>query len=350
MNYHILIDGNSYLYKAFYGVPKLYNKSGQPTNAIYGFLKMILKVSKKFSPTKLIVVFDGPDNSRQKKILMQDYKIHRQPMPDELKSQTHILCDILSDMDIDMYRLEGVEADDVIAKFINDFINIYNDVSQDMMYVISSDKDLLQYVDGSVKVYNPSDDKIIDEDSVKEKWGVSALQIRDLLALMGDTSDNIPGIPGIGEKTAVKLLQQYHNLQNVLNNASNITGKLGEKITQNKDIALLSYELASPHLDIDVLYKQVKSFKFHISDSVINKLKTLELHAVIKELGIENMPQYDDQLGSLDKNIKYEVLDKFTIQVENDIITNDYKSYLKHNIKNSNNTNKSNNQLTIDFN
>jgi DNA polymerase-1 len=351
-------------------MPELFTKTGQPTNAIYGFIRMILKVNKKFNPQKLIVAFDAPGGSKRRQEKHEAYKIHRQPMPDNLRAQRQPLDEVLQLMGVPVLKMEGVEADDTIAKLVESvqacklsrLAGLQADETECL--IISSDKDLLQFVDGGVKVYDPSKDIFIGEKEVEEKWGIKPTQIKDLLALMGDASDGIPGVPGVGEKTAVKLLQEYGSLQNVLDNADKIKGKLGEKISANKEIALLSYELASPHLDMDIGFDKIEDFQLQITDQLIAKLKELELVSVVRELEASSEiplrslePRLPDgqvrriDIDSLDgKNEKNEIailnigddvyisdgttvqkekLDKLDLGKQKDVITFDYKELLK---------------------
>jgi len=237
-----LVDGNSFCYRAYYAIKHLSNSKGQPTNAIYGFITMIRKIIKEEKPDMLAVAFDlkGP-TFRHKKF--EDYKITRKPMPEDLVSQLPYIKRILKAYNIPIYELQGYEADDVLATLAEKCRKTRGIDT----FIVTGDKDAMQLVTDGIKVYSPNKEVVIyGEKEVKERFGVSPERIIDLMALMGDASDNIPGVPGIGEKTAVQLMKEFKSLDNVLENTHKIKSvSRRRKIEDSRDLALLSRELAT---------------------------------------------------------------------------------------------------------
>jgi len=242
----ILLDGNSFCYRAFYAIRDLRNSKGEPTNAIYGFITMLEKIVKDVEPDGLAVTFDmkGP-TFRHKQY--DQYKIQRAPMPDELVSQMPLIKDVVRAMNVPLFEKEGYEADDVIATLARELSKKGHDV-----FIVTGDKDMLQLVTKKVKVLNPQKENIIyDEAHVKQRFGVGPDRVVDIMALMGDASDNIPGVSGIGEKTAVKLIGEFGSLEGVLKNVPKIKGdKLKENLVKYEKEARLSYELATIKDDV----------------------------------------------------------------------------------------------------
>ncbi|MBU0605271.1 MAG: DNA polymerase I, partial [Candidatus Omnitrophica bacterium] len=235
-----LIDGNSFCYRAYYAIRSLSNSKGQPTNAVYGFITMLGKIIKDNSPDMLAVAFDmkGP-TFRHKKY--DEYKIHRKPMPDELVSQMPYIKKVVSAYNIPIYQLEGYEADDLLATIAKAAEK--EDIET---FIATGDKDALQLVNDHIKVYNTNKDGMIyDSDKVKEAFGVGPDRMPDIMALMGDASDNIPGVKGIGEKTAIELISEFGSLENLLKNIDNVKGEAKKKaLRDNEKSAVMSRELA----------------------------------------------------------------------------------------------------------
>lgn len=235
-----LIDGNSFCYRAFYAIRALTNSKGQPTNAIYGFVTMLNKIVKEKKPDMLAVAFDmkGP-TFRHKKY--EDYKIQRKPMPDDLVGQMSHIKDVVAAYNIPIFQLEGYEADDVLATIAKRAEEKGIDT-----FIVTGDKDALQIVGAHIKVYNPhKEDIIYDAAKVKEKYGVGPERVVDIMALMGDASDNIPGVKGIGEKTAMELIAEFGSLDGLYENIDKVKGDAKKRILgENKDVAYMSRELA----------------------------------------------------------------------------------------------------------
>lgn len=240
----ILIDGNSIAYRAFFALPLLSNSKGLHTNAVYGFTTMLLKLIEEQKPTHFLVAFDaGKTTFRHKGY--SEYKGGREKTPPELSEQFPVLKELLESFGIRQFQLDGYEADDIIGTLTR------TADEQDGMevLVVTGDKDMLQLASDNVKIAltrkGISEVELYDPAYIEDKYGLKPDQIIDLKGLMGDASDNIPGIPGVGEKTALKLLHEYGSVEKVLENASSIKGKMGEKVAAHAEDALMSKELAT---------------------------------------------------------------------------------------------------------
>src|SRR5262245_25750640 len=220
----VLVDGSSYLYRAFHALPPLTSSKGEPTGAVLGVLNMLNKLLKEESPDLIAVVFDAPGRTFRD-ALFDEYKAQRTPMPDDLRSQVQPLLDSVAAMGLPLLRIEGVEADDVIGTLATRAAALGLDV-----LISTIDKDMSQLVNGSITIVNTMSDSRLDRDGVKAKFDVWPEQIVDYLALIGDTSDNIPGVAKVGPKTAAKWLQEYTTLDALLANAEKISGKVGESL------------------------------------------------------------------------------------------------------------------------
>src|SRR5450631_438161 len=235
----LLVDGSSYLYRAFHALPPLTNSKGEPTGAVLGVLNMLSKLIKEESPTRIAVVFDAPGRTFRDD-LFDKYKAHRAPMPDDLRSQVQPLLDAVAAMGLPLLRIARVEADDVIG-------TLAMQASQaDYEVVISTgDKDMAQLVGPRIALVNTMSNTRLNRDGVKAKFDVYPEQIIDYLALVGDSSDNIPGVSGVGPKTASKWLKQYQTLDALMSNAAAITGKVGENLRNELPTLELSRKLAT---------------------------------------------------------------------------------------------------------
>ncbi|MFL6617337.1 MAG: DNA polymerase I [Povalibacter sp.] len=240
----VLVDGSSYLYRAFHALPPLTNSRGEPTGAVFGVLNMLQKLLKEEAPELISVVVDAPGRTFRDD-LFEQYKATRQPMPDELRSQLKPLLECVEAMGLPLLRIEGVEADDVIATLAT------RASKQDIDVLISTgDKDMAQLVDGRIGLVNTMTGSRLDRSGVKAKFDVFPEQIVDYLALVGDTVDNIPGVPKVGPKTAAKWLNEYQTLENLVANADAIQGKVGESLRASLADLELSKKLAT--LDCEV--------------------------------------------------------------------------------------------------
>jgi len=223
----VLVDGSGYLYRAFHALPPLTNSKGEPTGAMLGVMNMLLKLIKDEQPDLIAVVFDAPGKTFRDELFDQ-YKAHRPPMPDELRMQTQPLLDMVQALGLPLLRIIGVEADDVIGTLA------INAAAENIDVLISTgDKDMAQLVGPHISLINTMTNSRLDREGVKAKFDVYPEQIIDYLALIGDSSDNIPGVPKVGPKTAAKWLSEYKTLDNLLAHASDITGKVGESLREN---------------------------------------------------------------------------------------------------------------------
>jgi len=275
-----LIDANSYCYKAYYAIKELSNSKGQPTNAVYGVIRMLLKLIKDEKPDYIGACFDlkGP-TFRHKKF--EEYKMQRKPMPDGLVSQLPLIKEAISGYNIPIFELEGFEADDILATVAGKAASQKNmDV-----YIVTQDKDLFQIVSPSIKVYT-SREMVYDENALEEKFGVRPERIIDIIALMGDVSDNIPGVPGIGEKTAIALVKEFGSVENLLLHIDDVSKRgIRENIARYKDRIKQNKELVSISLDVPIKidWDELK-LKAPDNKKLYNLFKELEFKNLLKEL------------------------------------------------------------------
>jgi DNA polymerase-1 len=245
----ILVDGSSYLYRAFHAMPALSNSKGKPTGAAYGVVNMLRKLLHEYQPQLIAVVFDAKGKTFRDDIF-PEYKANRPPMPDELSAQIEPLHNIIRAMGIPLLMVEGVEADDVIGTLAEQA------AEQKMDTLISTgDKDMAQLVNEHVTLVNTMTDTVMDPTGVVDKFGINPEQIIDYLALVGDSVDNIPGVPKVGPKTAVKWLKEYGTMANIIEHAEEIKGKVGENLRNSLDQLPLSYQLATIKCDVDLEFK-----------------------------------------------------------------------------------------------
>ena len=242
----VLIDGSSYLYRAYHALPKLSNSAGEPTGALHGVLTMINKLVREQPAEHIAVVFDAPGKTFRDD-MYAEYKANRPPMPDDLREQVEPLIDAVRAMGLPLLRVEGVEADDVIGTLCR------KSAEQGLNVLVSTvDKDMAQLVGDKVTLVNTMTGHVLDRDGVKKKFEVFPEQIIDYLALVGDSSDNIPGVPRVGAKTAAKWLNQYPSADDIIDNAGDIGGKVGESLRENIEQLRLSRQLATIRQDLDL--------------------------------------------------------------------------------------------------
>jgi DNA polymerase-1 len=275
----ILIDGSSYLYLAFHALPNLTNSKGEPTGALHGVLNMINKLVREEQASHIGVVFDAPGKTFRDE-LFADYKATRPPMPDELRLQVDPILAAVKAMGLPLLQIAGVEADDVIGTLCKRAADAGLNV-----LVTTGDKDMTQLVNDRVMLVNTMSDSVFDRAAVKEKFDVFPEQIIDYLALVGDTSDNIPGVPKVGAKTAAKWLNLYGSADGIVEHADEIAGKVGESLRENIGQLRLSQQLATIKLDVDLPFtiEQLQPAAAEIKD-----LKTLyarfELRTLLRQL------------------------------------------------------------------
>lgn len=241
-----LIDGSGYIFRAYYAVRPLSNSAGLPTNALFGFTNMLLSFLKDVQPTHAAIVFDDKSPSFRKDIY-PEYKANRSAPPEDLVPQFPYFAQIAEALNLPSFKTPGLEADDIIGSLAMRMQEAGHDV-----VIMSGDKDFMQLIGDGVGMWDTMKDKRIDDEAVKAKFGVLPAQVIDVMALAGDASDNIPGVPGVGVKTAAKLLKQWGTLEKLLENSDKVPGKMGERLTAHADDARLSKTLVTIKTDAEV--------------------------------------------------------------------------------------------------
>ncbi len=278
----ILVDGSGYLYRAFHALPPLSNSKGEPTGAVLGVLNMLNKMLKEEAPQRIAVVFDAPGRTFRDD-LFDEYKAHRTPMPDDLRSQVQPLYEAVAAMGLPLLRVPGVEADDVIGT-----LAVQAAAAGYQVLISTGDKDMAQLVGPNIELLNTMSNTRLDRAGVKTKFDVYPEQIADYLALVGDSSDNIPGVTGVGPKTASKWLNQYQTLEGLLAHVAEVGGKVGENLRNELPVLQLSRKLSAidTSLDLKVTAEELKP-----GAPDVGRLRELysrmELRALLKSLGPE---------------------------------------------------------------
>ena len=264
-----VIDAVNYLFRSYYAIRQMTNKEGASTNGLFGFIRSILKLQKDFSPTHLVCVFDGPNNKASRVKLYPDYKGHREGMPEDLIPQIALAKRFCQAANLPFLEIDGVEADDTMGAIAK-----WAEKHKAKAFLCSSDKDLCQLVNDHIMILQTyKDNKLIDANGVLEKFGVKPEQMIDYLAIVGDASDNIPGIQGFGPKTAAELLTEFHTLQEILAYPERQkSAKRKEKLLKEKENALLSQKLAT--IDIHIPIPTCASF-YKIQSPNLESLRTL---------------------------------------------------------------------------
>lgn len=285
----VIIDGNSIINRAFYALPEMSNKEGLKTNAIYGFTNMLLKIIDTYNPTHISVAFDRKAPTFRH-IEFKEYKAGRKKMPDELREQFEPLKDLLDKFNIHRLEIDGYEADDIIGTV--------SKIAEDngfKVYIVTGDKDAIQLASnktttlitkkgvGKVEEY--------DYDSVIEKYEMTPTQFIDLKGLMGDKSDNIPGVPGIGEKTGIKLIKEFSSIEGIFDNIDSIKGSTKKKLEENKELAIMSKKLATIIRDVPV--------EFNLEELEYGNYNTKDILDVFKYLGFTSLIP---RIGNLDES------------------------------------------------
>ncbi|KJJ83891.1 DNA polymerase I [Candidatus Omnitrophus magneticus] len=285
-----LIDANAFCYRAFYAIKELFNSNGLPTNAVLGFINILRKLRKDYSPSFIGIVFDlkGPTKRHEK---YEKYKLHRKPMPDGLIAQIPYIKKIVSAFNIPIYELQGYEADDIIATLARKAsLKGYN------VTIVTGDKDALQLVDGKIAVLSPDikESKFYDSEKVREKFGVYPREMPEYMALAGDSSDNVPGVKGVGEETAKKLIAEYGTIENIYNNLEKISSEsLREKLSRDREMAFLSRELVVLDTNVPIEYDfELMKIKEPDNNALRVLYKELEFHKLLHEITpLENSKQ-----------------------------------------------------------
>lgn len=264
-----IIDGHSQLYQAYYAISGLATPSGQPINAVYGFTRMLRKILKEDKPCYMAIAFDskGPTFRHME---YKKYKEHRKPTPDDLASQIPLIFDVIEAYNIPLFAIQGFEADDIIG-------TISKKVSKENIEctIITTDKDMDQLVDKYIKIFNPRRKEIRNIDRIRNEMGIEPKSYIDVLALSGDSSDNIPGIPGIGSKTALILIQEWKSLENVLSNVDKIKGKKKqENLLKYAELARLSLRLATINTEVPLDFNLETCRLTNFDNNKLNELFT----------------------------------------------------------------------------
>ncbi len=244
-----IVDASNYIFRSYYAIKNMSNSKGVATNALYGFIRAVLKIQKDFTPDYLAIVFDGPRNKASRVAIYPDYKGHREKAPEDLYAQIEFAKEFCLAANIPIVEVDGVEADDAMGAVAS--LAKKNNIHS---YLCSSDKDLCQLVDETTFIlYTNKENLVFKHVDVVNKYGISANQFIDYLAIVGDASDNIPGIKGLGPKTAAKLLQEFGTLENLLQNAHTLANKkLAEKISKERENAEISFKLAKIDTNLDI--------------------------------------------------------------------------------------------------
>ena len=327
----VLIDGNSIFYREYFAMPNtMKSKSGEPTNAIFGFAGIIIKVIESIKPTHIAVAFDYGKHTFRHDIY-KDYKAGRKPMPDDLRAQIAPLHKMLDLMNICYIEKDGIEGDDIIGTLAKRF--------DDETLIVSGDRDVYQLVDKSTKIYltkkGLSDIKILDENAIFNEFGLKPCQMIELKALMGDKSDNIPGATGIGEKTALSLMQQYGSIEGIYAHQDELKGKMGENIRASKKLVELSLKLAKINTNVDIKCSlDDMKYDFPFSEELRAYFRTMDFNTFLKredlfdsKLTYSELPKKDFQIFEI-KNLKdiKEVIEKSKKSKE--FVISDYLEYI----------------------
>ena len=275
----LIIDGSSLLYRAFYAIPSLTDSQGRPTNAVYGFLNMLLKLYEQLEPHYVAVAFDK-DKHTFRNDLYDGYKATRKPAPDDLRPQFPLIREVLECLGIHVLELEGYEGDDIIGTVARQM-----EAKDFHIDIVTGDRDALQLVDENVTVHltkkGITNMLAVTPDVMAAEYGYAPSQVVDMKALMGDTADNIPGVPGVGEKTAAKLIAQFQHVETLYDRIGEVKGKkLQEKLADNKDKAFLSKELATICCSVPVEYSL---------DMFLPQPRKEDVSALFRSLGFKNM-------------------------------------------------------------
>lgn len=275
----ILVDGSSYLYRAFHALPPLTTSTGQPTNAIRGVVSMLRKMLKDYPDSTVVAIFDAKGKTFRHD-MYAEYKANRPPMPDDLREQIEPLYEVIKAMGLPLIIEPKVEADDVIGS-----LAYQGSQAGKSVLVSTGDKDMAQLVNEHVTLVNTMSDTTLDVAGVKEKFGVAPEQIIDYLALMGDKVDNIPGVVKCGPKTAVKWLTQYETMQGVIDHADEVKGKIGENLRDALEQLPLSYELATIKTDLQFANFSIETLKQDVAnkEQLHTLFKTLEFKTWLKD-------------------------------------------------------------------
>ncbi|MDO4399062.1 MAG: DNA polymerase I [Candidatus Saccharibacteria bacterium] len=285
----VLIDGKSVFYRGYYAMGPLSLSDGTPTGGIYGFAAIAMEIVKKLNPTKVIVAWDSKTSVSRRRAIYPEYKAGRTKPGDDFYAQIPLLEELISNLGWTFVEIDDYEADDIIGTLSRQADEALDSSGkcEYETYIISSDLDMLQIIDDNTHMWRIlkgfSNIEQINVAEVEKKYGIKKSQFLDLKSLKGDSSDNIPGVPGIGEKTAAKLLNEYNDLDNIYNNLDKITGSVHDKLKAGKESAYMSRDLAKIMFDAPVSLAKIPDFRFD-RDQVIAGLKKLEFNSLIRKI------------------------------------------------------------------
>ncbi len=318
----ILVDGNNLLFRSYYATAYsgniMKNSKGFPTNALYGFINMMNKIIKEEEPSYILVAFDKGKTFRHDKY--EVYKAGRAAMPDELKVQFPVAKEVLNAMGIKYFEIDNYEADDIIGTISK----IVDQEDEFIATIVSSDKDLLQLISDEVvvKLLKSNDYIMMTKEVFQETYKVDPIKMIDIKALMGDASDNIPGVKGIGEKTAISLLEKFGSLQNLYDNLDKVTGKTKEKLEQDRENAFMSYDIAT-------IYREVP-IPFTLEDCKYNGINKKELLKYLEEYEFQSLIRKYDLFGVEEETKKEIKQEKIVIEdIANLDTTKKFSFYLE---------------------
>ena len=305
----VLVDGNAIVHRAYHALPPLSQKDGQLTNAVYGFFSMILKIISDLNPDNLIVCFDRAAPTFRKQMYV-GYQATRPKMEDELSGQFKIIHEVLEKAGISIFELDGFEADDLIGTLSHQAVN---DFDFDQVIILTGDRDMLQLVNHKVFVLAPivgvTKMILFDEEKVKEKYRLEPHQFVDYKSLVGDSSDNYPGVSGIGPKTASDLINKFHTLEGIYANLGEINPKTAEKLATDAEQAAMAKKLATIELEVPVNLKPDESRLSKMDRAeLLSEFEKLSFNSLISRFKLDTKPKVEkpkkneaseDQLGLL---------------------------------------------------
>ena len=306
MNKLLLIDGNSLTYRAYYGSAYgsqgiLKTKNGTPINAVITLNRMLKNAFKQYNPTHVLIAFDaGPKTIRHKKL--ESYKGGRQKTPDELIVQFPIIKEMIKKMGIIQYELNEIEADDIIASLAVKYSR------DNEVIVMSSDKDLYQLVDNNISIAVPQNgskpNDFVFINNFEERFGYCPNQVKDIKGIVGDPSDNLPGVKGIGIKGAIKLLDKYKTIEGIYENINDISGLIKEKLIESKEMAFLCKDIATLFFDIEIPFSlEEMTYKNEISNELLGFFEKYELNSLLRSHN-HTTKKLEKEQKSLEKDIK----------------------------------------------
>ncbi len=312
-NAYLIIDGNSILNRAYYGImARMTGKNNEPTNAVYGFLNIYYMILEKFMPKYVTVTFDLKAPTFRHK-MYNEYKAQRKPMPEDLKAQMPLIKEVLKAMNVHILELEGYEADDIIGT-----VSKLNEENNIFTYILTGDRDSFQLISDNTNIIMPHSKagkttyEIVDKNALFEKYGIVPLEVIEVKALMGDASDNIPGVPGIGEKTGYSLIQKYHNIDYIYNNFEQIElkPKQRENIGNNKEIAYMSKELATIYRKVPIEYSLEKALEEKPNlESLLKIFEQLKFNKFAKRYDFSAVKEQNKAVEQIDFNANIRLID-----------------------------------------